>query len=369
MDFEEHVQQLAVPFQHNRPDANRGNAHNFLVSLGNESSFFDNVQQSIIAAPQPQIQDTFTAPGGGHITALDFNDPPFSWVSTPFRYNNLLKGVLQSVPDDSSWNLEEELHQLSSSTFSTSSLPIAIATDQYLNVTRPSVNADLSFYLPDELLLQIFQYIAPLQASLNACAEVCRQWNRCVTPLLYYAPKFASTFHWALFIQTLLRPKRLHSHGMFVHRIDLSGRGQFNDICVSASSLIQLAFNCPKLSSLNLSGCSIFGDTFWRELREYQSMLQHVPQSDLTRVAISYKHAIHALATRCPNLQELYISGCDWVTVEVLHIIVRRFTSLKILDLTKCAKILSDNITLIHNVHYAKENETILDTILKALDT
>ncbi|KAK9722021.1 hypothetical protein K7432_002993 [Basidiobolus ranarum] len=338
-----------------------------LISLGTEESLFVGILQSTVAR-RPQAANNIA--DDTPVTASDFNNPPLSWITTPSRYNDLLKDVLQSVPEDSTWNLEEELPEISKAHFSFLSPPSTLPIDLLLTVAQTSINPKFGcLHLPDELLLQIFQYITPCQVTLNSCAEVCRQWNRCATPLLYYSPRFASTFHWALFIQTLLRPERLHSHGSLIYHVNLSERDQVNDISVSASSLVQLAFNCPKLISLNLSGCSIFRDTFWKEIQEYQSMLQHIPQSDLTRVTINYKHAIHALATRCPNLKELSVSNCDWVTVEVLHIIVRRFTSLEVLDLRKCAKILSKNITSVHHVHHTRENETILDVILESLNS
>ncbi|KAK9694980.1 hypothetical protein K7432_013213 [Basidiobolus ranarum] len=208
----------------------------------------------------------------------------------------------------------------------------------------------IELFLPDELLLNIFEHLLSFQSCLLACTEISRQWNRCVTPFLYHSPTFKSTFHWAMFLQTLLRPKRLHVHESFIRKIDLSPGAALADICVSASSLIQLSKQCPKLQYLSLSGCSIIRDVFYPEINEYQSMMQHTPQPGLTCVPVSAKEAIESLGKWCPQLRYVNLSGCDWVCVDNVLLLVKLCSNLEVLDLRKCLKIHWDTISTIQIV-------------------
>ncbi|KAF9995404.1 hypothetical protein BGZ65_008948, partial [Modicella reniformis] len=47
------------------------------------------------------------------------------------------------------------------------------------------------------------------QPTLLSAASVCLDWYKCATDVLYRYPQFASTLHWALFVQTLCRSKGL----------------------------------------------------------------------------------------------------------------------------------------------------------------
>ncbi|KAK9717344.1 hypothetical protein K7432_006282 [Basidiobolus ranarum] len=202
------------------------------------------------------------------------------------------------------------------------------------------LSSNMRLDLPDELMLNIFQYISFYQTVLLTCAEVSRQWNRCVTPFLYHFPRFESTFHWAMFLQTLLRPTRLHTHGTFVRNIDLSpGATLGGNICVSASSIVQLCEQCPRLQYLNLSGCSIIPDIFYPEINEYQSTLQHVPHSGLICKTISTSEVIQAIGERCTQIEYMNLSGCEWMCIDNLLLLAKYCKKLKLLDLRKCEKI------------------------------
>ncbi|KAF9360888.1 hypothetical protein BGX34_007445 [Mortierella sp. NVP85] len=61
--------------------------------------------------------------------------------------------------------------------------------------------------LPNEVLIRVFEYLLMDQRALWSAASVCLDWNHCATGILYRYPQFASTLHWALFIQTLSRSK------------------------------------------------------------------------------------------------------------------------------------------------------------------
>ncbi|KAF9167911.1 hypothetical protein BGX21_002467 [Mortierella sp. AD011] len=61
--------------------------------------------------------------------------------------------------------------------------------------------------LPNEILIQVFEKLLSDQQTLRRAALVCLDWNLCATVFLYRYPCFASTLHWALFVQTLCRAK------------------------------------------------------------------------------------------------------------------------------------------------------------------
>ncbi|KAJ3043380.1 hypothetical protein HDV00_005078 [Rhizophlyctis rosea] len=77
--------------------------------------------------------------------------------------------------------------------------------------------------LPHELISMIFLLTdVEDQLSLLKIAMVCRLFNICVTPLLYRYPKFANTFQFAQFNQTLIRALNTRKFGLFVQVLDLS---------------------------------------------------------------------------------------------------------------------------------------------------
>ncbi|KAJ2078027.1 hypothetical protein H4R24_004763 [Coemansia sp. RSA 988] len=70
--------------------------------------------------------------------------------------------------------------------------------------------------VPAEILLEIFAFLTPYQASLHACVLTCRQWNRVVTPVLWKRPRFFRLTDVECFAATLLTvpeyPRQLPAH-------------------------------------------------------------------------------------------------------------------------------------------------------------
>lgn len=202
-----------------------------------------------------------------------------------------------------------------------------------LVTTRSSVS------LPPELLLKIFRYLLQSQKTLYTISLVCKQWSRCVVPVLYSHPRINDTYRWATFILTLTRDKMSCFYGDLIRAIDLSSGKSIGKmkrtkkrlmyfskllnieamkdnefykrltdashstsrtvmirsrryqqtveqepdfttkglpfIIVTTSSLIQLANNCKNLTYLNLSYTSLLHDSRIVETGEYVSTLQH----------------------------------------------------------------------------------------------
>ncbi|KAF9915569.1 hypothetical protein BX616_005857 [Lobosporangium transversale] len=76
-------------------------------------------------------------------------------------------------------------------------------------VTNPTLRSQVPQCptLPNEILIQVLEQLIDDQPSLLSAAFVSVDWNLCATNLLYRYPSFASTLHWAFFIQTLCRNK------------------------------------------------------------------------------------------------------------------------------------------------------------------
>ncbi|KAI8837773.1 hypothetical protein BJ741DRAFT_603246 [Chytriomyces cf. hyalinus JEL632] len=109
---------------------------------------------------------------------------------------------------------------------------------------------------------------------------------------------------------------------------------------VTAGSLIHLSRTCPNLKSLNLAHSALEPDTYFPELDQYQSMLLDVPDASLKRVFVSAADSILTLLRSCPRLLNLDLSGCAWVTLEVVDAIAEmKGHALRALNLCKCANI------------------------------
>ncbi|KAG0250470.1 hypothetical protein BG011_008327 [Mortierella polycephala] len=63
-------------------------------------------------------------------------------------------------------------------------------------------------WLPHEILTLIFEHLCKCQQTLASAVLVCIDWNLCGTSVLYQNPTFASTFHWAQFVQTMCKSSR-----------------------------------------------------------------------------------------------------------------------------------------------------------------
>ncbi|KAG0356334.1 hypothetical protein BG005_004734 [Podila minutissima] len=109
----------------------------------------------------------------------------------------------QPLPDDTQWthwnnsDNEDESHD--------AERHLALASARAGKTVASKQSS--SQCLPNEILLQVFEYLLSDQGTLFSCSLVSLNWHRCATSYLYRYPRFTSTLHWALFIQTLCRSK------------------------------------------------------------------------------------------------------------------------------------------------------------------
>ncbi|KAG0344181.1 hypothetical protein BG004_004671 [Podila humilis] len=72
---------------------------------------------------------------------------------------------------------------------------------------------------------------------------------------------------------------------------------------------------------------------------DYQSTTQLGPHTGLTFVAVTTRDAITAIGNNCSKLQQLTLSGCDWLTTEEVMTLVTQCRQLFLLDLNRCSKL------------------------------
>ncbi|KAI9287468.1 hypothetical protein BC943DRAFT_358716 [Umbelopsis sp. AD052] len=237
--------------------------------------------------------------------------------------------------------------------------------------------------LPSELMFEILNHLldADEQGSLYNATLVSRHWMNCATPLLFRHPKIHSTYRWATFLLTLMRPNQQYAFGEFVRSINLSSSYEFPEntdttntnpsdggdlidalenmadrwanvettnisnskitptITLSTSSFLQVASCCPNLTFLDLSNTALFCDSLILETGEYVSSIQTFAlQPGLTHVRIELDQAIRAIGTQCPALRHVNMQACDWVTAKVIWSWVTNCPKLQKLDARRCLR-------------------------------
>jgi hypothetical protein len=108
---------------------------------------------------------------------------------------------------------------------------------------------------------------------------------------------------------------------------------------VHASALIRIATYCPRLKILSLSGCDIKTDTLIKETGEWLSMLAYTPQTYLTRELVTPAQALSQVLERCAGLLSLDLAGCAWVSEETVLDVVNNAKNLCALNLLGCSSI------------------------------
>ncbi|CAO3563131.1 unnamed protein product [Mortierella alpina] len=134
---------------------------------------------------------------------------------------------------------------------------------------------------------------------------------------------------------TLSSPER----PVMVQRAETSDPRYKKPITITVSSLIQMAQYCPKLKLLCLGSTILTPDTLFLETGDYQSTLQPGPRAGLTFVPVAVADVAKALGQYCPHLRQLWLSGCEWVTLDELRVFLSHCLRLEVLDLRHCGKL------------------------------
>ncbi|KAJ3156248.1 hypothetical protein HDU86_004012 [Geranomyces michiganensis] len=111
------------------------------------------------------------------------------------------------------------------------------------------------------------------------------------------------------------------------------------------SALVTLS-NCPNLSHISLANTALGQDTLVEETGEFLSergprspeSSGPTPAAFLTLTTLTVSKAFEILLDACPKLISLDLSGCDWVTDELVAQLLTKAKRLRHLNLNRCAK-------------------------------
>ncbi|KAJ3295652.1 hypothetical protein HDU79_008678 [Rhizoclosmatium sp. JEL0117] len=105
---------------------------------------------------------------------------------------------------------------------------------------------------------------------------------------------------------------------------------------ISVGSLMELANLCQNLKSLNLAFSHVTPDTYIVETGEYASTIYHSSYVGLTLRKVTAADALAELIRKCVGLVNLDLTGCSWVTSDVVNAAVTANGSLRALNLMEC---------------------------------
>ncbi|BFZ63753.1 SCF ubiquitin ligase complex subunit [Saitoella coloradoensis] len=116
---------------------------------------------------------------------------------------------------------------------------------------------------------------------------------------------------------------------------------------ITDDAILILADSCPSLRRIKVSNCVKLGDTSVLKLTDKCKNLMEV---DLNNCSTISDHAIDTIFRNLPSLREFRIAGCSNITDTAFESLTDGSSpSLRILDLTSCARITDDTIARIVN--------------------
>ncbi|KDQ64249.1 hypothetical protein JAAARDRAFT_166300 [Jaapia argillacea MUCL 33604] len=102
---------------------------------------------------------------------------------------------------------------------------------------------------------------------------------------------------------------------------------------ITDNAVVKLARSCPKLRCVDLSYCRRLTDLAVTEL----ASLSNLRRMNLIRVRKITDNAIYFIAEHNTTLERLYLSHCDNITLDAIHLLLRRMTTLRHLNATGVA--------------------------------
>lgn len=135
-------------------------------------------------------------------------------------------------------------------------------------------------------------------------------------------------------------------------------------LSVTSSSLLEVSKRAHGIKTLNLSNSTMAPDSeflerveqvsigrlqmtpsfqfltaYIPETDDYVSRLYNSPHSYMTRIPISILDAFRALAENCPDLEAINLRNCDFVSDDLVQLLVCNLPNLRYLDLTGCTRV------------------------------
>ncbi|KAI9209454.1 uncharacterized protein BJ171DRAFT_577067 [Polychytrium aggregatum] len=218
------------------------------------------------------------------------------------------------------------------------------------NMSLPSSSTDPGFFADTSPILGLHPY-PPTYASHSHTAFDAFDWS---VPVVDAAeppevPLSAGIDGGVPFVELEDSIITVHTFGSAVSDVALKERDRLlstvgsrqcspvvKGIEVSASSLVQLAENCPNLKVLHLGDCIVSSDVYIVETGEYLSGIAYRVQPYLTQIEISPADGLLAVADNCPHLISIDLRGAPWVTEKLVRYLVQRLKQLRCLNLERC---------------------------------
>lgn len=190
--------------------------------------------------------------------------------------------------------------------------PLSDATDETI-VPKPKKVFDFWGDLPDEIKMDVFQYLTPKE--LIRCSAVSKSWNkRCYDGQLWTN---VDTSDYYRDIPSDILVRIIKSGGPFVRELNLRGCIQLRDKWqAEGESITDL---CRNVVNFSLEGCRIDKTSIHYFLLR-NPRLEYINISGLTSVTNS---AMKIIANSCPFLECLNVSWCTGVTTSGLKRIVK----------------------------------------------
>ncbi|KAJ5722413.1 hypothetical protein N7488_000448 [Penicillium malachiteum] len=184
---------------------------------------------------------------------------------------------------------------------------------------KPTRNMDFWGDIPQELKMEIFRHLTPLE--IVRCAPVCKMWKAMCYDGQLWSKVDTAGFYEKIPSDILI--KLIISGGPFVRELNLRGCVQIRDKWVSKSGNIPDA--CRNLVNLSLEGCKI-DKTSMNAFLLNNSRLEHINLSGLANVTNS---TMKIIAQSCPQLKMLNIAWCQDINSKGLRKIIQSCAQLK----------------------------------------
>ena len=175
-------------------------------------------------------------------------------------------------------------------------------------------------WLPAELLIATFSKLSS-PADLRNCMLVSKTWAENSVELLWHRPLCNSWKNLLNVVHSIRKQKSYFEYAELVKRLNLTTLATE----VGDGTIMPLAI-CKRIERLTLANCKSLSDTGVLPLIEGNQSLLAL---DFTGLELITNITLTTVATNCPRLQGLNVSGCTQLTDESLSNIARNCRSLK----------------------------------------
>ncbi|KAJ6187167.1 hypothetical protein N7519_002075 [Penicillium mononematosum] len=213
---------------------------------------------------------------------------------------------------------------------------VKVEKEVVLPESQPAKTLDFWGDMPQELKIEIFQYLTPQE--IVCCSSVSKTWNEmCYDGQLW--SKVDTTEYYSKIPSDVL-VKLITSGGPFVRDLNLRGCVQMREKWSTDGE--RISDLCRNVVKFSLEGCRIDKASIYSFLLR-NSRLEYINLSGLTSVTNS---AMKVIARSCPQLETLNVSWCNHVDTTGLLRIVKSCERLKDLRASEIRGFKDEKFTL-----------------------